>query len=242
MSDDRAVSNVIGFVLAFSMILLGSGLVYTVGLSALTEVQTAEQVNNAERAFVALSGSVGDLQRGDAPVRSGEVRLGGGTLRVADAGTVTVSVEGGGPPPNTYETDPGRLVYRLGDESISYTLGGVVRTSGEASVLREPPPIVCAGDRAVVSLVTVEAANGTPAVSGSGSVLVVAAHRSTDLREARSADTGEVDVTLTVERHPDAWGRHLTANGWVRESDDTFRCSAGTVYVREVAIETSLLR
>jgi FlaG/FlaF family flagellin (archaellin) len=54
-SDERGVSELIGYVLAFSIVVASVGAVYAGGLGAAMEFQQDERETNAERAFVALA-------------------------------------------------------------------------------------------------------------------------------------------------------------------------------------------
>ena len=73
--DRRGVSETIGFVLVFSLIVLTVGVVLTVGYGGLQDARDAERVNNAERAFDVLADNVEDITHRGAPSRGTEVRL-----------------------------------------------------------------------------------------------------------------------------------------------------------------------
>ncbi|TKX76356.1 hypothetical protein EXE53_32325, partial [Halorubrum sp. SD626R] len=86
-SDDRGVSNVVGYVLVFSLVTVTIGTVFTVGLAGVEDRQEAARLANVERAFEVLDDNVRDIQRYDDPSRSTEIRMNGGRLAVADPTT-----------------------------------------------------------------------------------------------------------------------------------------------------------
>lgn len=80
--DNRAVSEVVGFVLTFSLVTMAIAIVFTAGFGGLQDTQQAEQVNNVERAFDVLDTNVQEVQRQEAPSRATEMRLSGGAAGV----------------------------------------------------------------------------------------------------------------------------------------------------------------
>jgi hypothetical protein len=87
---DRAVSDVIGYVLVFSLIIATVGIVTAVGFSTIEDRQRDERINNVERAFDVFAANVEDVYRGGAPSRATEIRLSGGTLQYGEPVTITV--------------------------------------------------------------------------------------------------------------------------------------------------------
>ena len=55
---DRAVSDVLGYVLIFSLITSSVGVVYVAGYGSLDSLRNAERFNNAERAFDVLDSNL----------------------------------------------------------------------------------------------------------------------------------------------------------------------------------------
>ncbi|RLM84024.1 hypothetical protein D3D01_22575, partial [Haloarcula sp. Atlit-7R] len=62
--NDRAISESLGFVFVFSIIVLSLGLVSTVGFSQIEEVRNDQQLENAERSFRIVAQNIEELQTG----------------------------------------------------------------------------------------------------------------------------------------------------------------------------------
>jgi len=76
-SDERGVSDVVGYVLIFSLIVATVGVVTTVGFSTLEDRQDAERVNNVERAFDVFANNMENVYRDGAPSRGDGDAAGG---------------------------------------------------------------------------------------------------------------------------------------------------------------------
>lgn len=224
--DDRAVSEVVGFVLTFSLVTMTIAIVFTAGFGGLQDAQQAEQVNNVERAFDVLDTNVQEVGRHGAPSRATEMRLSGGRLGFGDPTTVVIKVtdQEGNVQTTTIETRP--LVYANGDTEIAYELGAIVRTDGGGSVMLTDPGYILNDNRSVVPLLITTKPSDQTAISGHRTVLVHGSHQHTDLLVPSTTDK----VTVMVESpRVDAWERYFdrTAErrgvGSVSRTDDTVK-------------------
>jgi len=239
LSDDRGVSELIGYVLAFSIVVASVGAVYAGGLGAAMEFQQDERETNAERAFVALAESLNDLQRGDAPARNGEIRLAEGTLSVADGPNVSIAVNRSGGSLEIYEGEVGALTYAVGETQVAYVAGGVVREDNGAGSIAASPPFACTDERAVVSLVTITAGDANTR-AGQGSVLIEAQRRATRVLYPSTSNTSVDAVTVSIDENSDAWTRHLSEEGWTA-AGNTLTCETDRVVVRRTTVRIDFL-
>ena len=90
--DRRGVSETVGFVLVFSLVLLTVGTVLTVGYAGLQDARDAERVNNAERAFDVLANNIEDITARGAPSRGTEIRL--AEASIGPGAPVTMNISG----------------------------------------------------------------------------------------------------------------------------------------------------
>lgn len=246
--DDRAVSETLGFILTFSVVVASVGVVYTAGFGAVTDLQDAEQDANAARAIGAMAESFGDVERGDAPAQAGEVRLGGSRLRLADAERMTVTVTGGGAEYN-HTSRPRALVFSDEDAAVSYVSGMVIRTdtTEDGDVLGrslvERPSFACRPEQATVSLVVLRGPRGRadPNVRTDGSVLVTGSEESrTLLYPSVGTSPNASTVAIDVGAYADAMEESMTEAGWTR-SGDSYTCSTERVYVTRVLLRVSFV-
>jgi hypothetical protein len=236
---DRAVSDVVGYVLIFSTLIISVGLVSVLGVGALTDFNEHESDASARRGMETLGTNFNDLQSGDV-ARASEIRLAGGTVSLTDGPTVDVEVDGGGGLSKTY--DVGALEYAGNERRFSFTNGAVIQRSEDHSRLLRPPAFLCSNERAVVSIVTI--ASDHRSVSKDGSVTIHA--RSTASRLEFPDDTTDSaadanEVTVTVDSDGGAWRSYFERHPHWSGSGDTYSCTAETVYVRETVVDIRFL-
>ncbi|MFB6085131.1 MAG: hypothetical protein ABEJ94_12890 [Halorientalis sp.] len=256
--SNRALSNVVGFVLAFAVIVSAVGFVSVFGVGVLENVQQAEQEDNAELALNALANNFDEVVRGDAPRRSSVVDLNGGSLYVRNETKITVTVEHGGTAsPAVYEIYPGTIQFDTGpgnDERIVYQNGAVLRgntRAGGAAVVENQPRMVCRENVAILSLVRLnESVNvgyggGTVRITGTRERTVLLYPRNTTgVQNATSATTVTVEFSAVFDR---GWVNYLVTQGqaWEKTGTGTVRCDVGPdgrVYVRKTVLNVTASR
>jgi hypothetical protein len=142
MRGDRAVSDVIGYVLVFSLVSLTVAVVSVAGVSALEDARNNEQINNAERAFDVLADNMADIHNEGVPSRATEMSLAEAALSTQTTATINVSGWSGTGTNFTVvrESDvvvweaqggpPTRIVYAFGTVLRSQRDGGTVQRAG----------------------------------------------------------------------------------------------------------------
>ena len=205
--NERAVSDVVGYVLVFSLIVVTVGVVTTVGFSTLDDRQTAEQINNAERAFDVFASNVENIYRDGAPSRATEMRLSGGTLQYGDPVTITIQDANNSNVNHTVQTIP--LVYSEGDTEIVYVAGGVIRNDRGSSVMLREPPFRIDSERTLLPLIQTTVFPDLTTVSVDGTVRITATSiERASIPIAELSDADEIRITVTSTRD-DAWVRYF---------------------------------
>ena len=223
------------------MILLMVGLVYTAGTSALTDLKTAEQTENAEYAVEALAETLGTLERGD-PARTSELRIGGGSFGVTEGTTLDISVAGTAPFSRSLTLNG--LSYRREETTVAVSGGAVIRTDRDAAVMLREPSFVCTPDRAVISVVTMTNAGDTERIGTSGSVVVEARTVNQTLLypdDPSAVASNATSVTVTpAGPYADGWTEYFEAHPQWSSTGSGYRCTTSAVYVRRTAIGVRL--
>lgn len=205
--DSRGVSEVIGFVLVFSLVLGTISMVYVGGFSALTDTRDGERVNNAERAMDVLADNFQQLGRGEAPRRATEIKLSDAQLTVDQRYGIEVNVSGS---PSITSSRP--VTYHSGTGTrISYEHGAIIRVddAGGAVMLREPD-YQFSEERTVIR--HIELRGGGQNLGGTQTVLVRA---DLSMRSIQYPATGgDSDVTgetmnVTLQTAPERTGPWL---------------------------------
>lgn len=215
---DRGVSETIGFVLIFALIVTTLGIVYTTGMAGLTDARDVERVNNAERAFDVLADNIETITQRNAPSRATEVKLADARLGVERTERIQVSVGD-----EEIDTASGTLVYDSGTGSeVVYGGGAVVRGDQTGDVMVRHPSFVIDDDRMVLQLIELYGVE-TTAVSGDRTVLV-RAERTGELHYSNAAVDEEVEISVKTE-YTNAWEAYLESVGGSCDVDETVICS-----------------
>ncbi len=219
-TDRRGVSEVLGFVLVFSLVVASVGIVYTVGVGGLQDVRDAERVTNAERAFDVLAENNDAVLRGEAPSRGTEIQLADADLRVADPVVMNVT---GTTADGTDETITGDrrlhpVEYSAGDERLRYVGGAVIRESGDGAVMLRDPPFVLEDTRALIPLYETRPGDRT-AVGGDVTTRVRIFRTAPPTVQVPDRER-YVNVTVRMNTtSPEPWAEYFEGQG--------FACSTG---------------
>lgn len=216
MTDDRGVSEVIGFVLVFSLITMTIAIVFTAGLGGLQDAQQAEQVNNVERAFDVMGDNLAKVQSQQAPSRTTEVKLLDGSIGLQDETTITVRVIDKETGETKTDEETGEKIERTvtsrpivysdgGSRSIVYEGGAIFRTDGESSVMLREPRHIRDEERIVLPVVVTDGSQTS--LSGGGTVLIAGEGQSWNVDDYSDA-TGTVQIEIESPRS-DAWARYF---------------------------------
>lgn len=218
-ADSRGVSEVIGFVLVFGLVVASVGAVYAFGMGELQDVRDYERVNNAERAFEVFADNVDDVARRGAPSRGTELKLADSTLGYGET-TVNVTLDATPATPGANannSTGPVALspvVMAVGDAGeVRYASGAVLRTDGEGPPrMVHDPDFVFDDDRVVVQLVR-STPRGTAQLGGQR----IARIRTVRTSRLALLTRTETDVTLRFDvssPYASAWGDYLESEGF----------------------------
>lgn len=210
-STDRAVSDVVGYVLIFSLIVATVGVVTTVGFGTLDDRQDAERINNVERAFDVFANNMENVYRDGAPSRATEMRLAGGTLSHGEPVTITIETDDD----ETVTVVSRPLVYSDDNSEIVYAAGAVLRSDDGGSVMLKEPPFRADRPTALIPLIETFRTSGPNTVSVDGAIRVTSSARTVNTTVSNAfADADDYRITVDSPRTT-AWTRYF-------ESQDGF--------------------
>ncbi len=236
-ATDRGVSDTLGFILIFSVIVTSIGITYAFGVPAVGDLQEHQQSESAITAFRALAVGLDDIQHDRAPSRAMDLDLGGRTLGISDETTLEIRIND-----STVATIDGALVYGGGRATeIAYHGGGVLRQDNGVGAFRSDPRLYCANGRVLVSVV--ELRSSQQAVYTQRSVRVRAVRQGVQTQEVTG---GEVQIKATG-KYAEAWQAEFRQRSdetaWTYdESTGTMECTASEGLVRETRIDIQLIR
>jgi len=243
--DDRAVSDLVGFILVFALVVSVVAIISVTGLSTLESARDTEQTNNAERAFEVLSDNVDDVVERGAPSRATEISLDDATVRLGDPIQVEVRDPNASDPTflenRTFKPRP--VIYDAGGTQLVYVMGAVFRVERGGGVVLEPWHPVLERDRTFLPVVNTASATGSGQSVQASTVLVRALANSRRLKVAN--ESGQFDnvwINVTSPRR-DLWQDMLESHSELSCSatgPETVKCQLGYVPNRIYVVDYRL--
>lgn len=235
--SERAVSEVVSYILVFALIVSAVGIVSVSGLSTLQDVRNDEQINNAERAFDVLSDNLADIHRRNAPSRATEISLDQAKLSTGDNVTMTVTVSNSTGPARSDQWRLRPIVYSGSeDRQLVYEAGAIFRTSGSGSdgIRVQNPPFVVSRNRVLISIPGTNRPN-RQAISGT-TVLVRGQNDGRSVAfNGTALDIETVNVTLDGTPRAGLWEAYFEGRGFQCDVSGTDRVDCD--YAPETTIQ-----
>ncbi|AHG00820.1 hypothetical protein HALLA_09340 [Halostagnicola larsenii XH-48] len=241
--DERAVTELVGFVLVFGTVVLAVALVSVVGVQSLDLHDQHQSAREVDRALIGLAGDFDDIARYEGVhERTHQLPVRGGRIETGESGPrVDLAVEHG----DRIETESwqlGSLVYEDGSTAVAYEGGGVFRLSnmGERTPVVEPR-LACTDGIALVSLVTIAEDGGSYRSDGPIPITATetgASYRKTfsDVRSLEVAvDTDGTDAHGWEGAFDEEWVR--TSEGWACSGSNDDPIDRLSVHVVELDVE-----
>jgi hypothetical protein len=217
-SDSRAVREVVGYILIFSLIFTTVGLVSVAGIPTFDDARESEQKQNAERAFDVLNTNLAEVYDRGAPSRATELSADDGTVETGDPITFNVTVEDGSGITNSTEADINPIIFSgLGRTKFVYEGGAVFRDQPDSDVMLREPPFKVTDDRVFLPLV--ETYSNSLQSTGGGTVLVRA--EATDRSVDIARESEQLNITVSNSPREAAWKRYF-------EEELGMSCTTGT--------------
>lgn len=210
---DRAVSELVGFVIVFGIVIGSVGILYVVGFQSMDGYQQDAKIQTADRAFEALADTVNDIQRNDGiRARTSEITLREGTISVEEGGTeLTISVSGARSDWK-WSGSLGALTYESGGSTIAYEGGGVFRGEANGTLDVKDPIVRCGEDAVVVSVVAID--GSPPTVTSPDGIAIEASRVDTETRTFSSTTDIDVDIDVVDSPYENGWTNVLERNGF----------------------------
>jgi len=245
-ADGRGLSDVLGYVLVFSLVVTSVLLVTVGGLSAVENARDAERAQNAERAFDVVANNFAAVYERDAPSRSTELDLADSEIFYNSNSSITV--RGGGQELISRNVRPVEMNV-VGGRSVVYEGGAVFRENRDEISMVRPPPFLLTGGQVHLPVIQTTA----PTIESAGSTTVLLRGVSTNRSVLTAGDEsslgfGQVTVEISSPRF-EAWERYFTGEGLdctTFPATETVSCaldldSTFSMYVTLQQIEMSLI-
>jgi len=210
--DENGVSEVVGFILVFSIITLAIAIIYVVGYPAIEDSKDRTQLKNMEKNFIVLQSNIEMVAFGESPVKMMRMELGGGTITVNGSdGAITVRTTNGG---EIFNDLVGTVTYGMkGRREIIYENGGIwSRYPSGGSVGVSDPRINLRKDLnntryLVISIVKINSSTSSTGGKGTVTLTIENSDPLTPIpRIDRAGGTAWINITSDVAP---AWKRYF---------------------------------
>jgi hypothetical protein len=245
--DDRGVSEVVAFTLTFSLIIATISILFSGGILSLNDLRVSEQVNTADQSMERVASIQRSLHEGEAPRRSVDVGLAGGSLELRDS-SIDISVsDSSGTTLYDDSVNVGSFEYVLNRvDSVISVENGVLfrRDESGGTLIRTRPPMRCTDTVAVVS--TLELAGSVSTASGGSVEVNVRRVRGgldypNDVSTDAAADAANVTIDVRDSRNENGWRQFFqdSSQEW-DGSDGVYYCDGvDRVYVYKTTVDIS---
>lgn len=224
IKSNRAVSEVIGYVIIFGIVMLSIGMIYAVGFPVLKSSTDATQFQSIEQGFLILQTDLFKVALDQAPVRT--TKLGtaeGGSLRTDPAAcNLTIEITHSGTRVN-HSILMGNIEFNSRVGSVACENGAVVVKYQAGSVMLSNPRMFNSTDQGDILFSLVKINDSCSSFGGGIAQVTISNPRFNESVFNTPAVYQNGELRLKFEsRYADAWGRFISD-----EFDTTFDPTTG---------------
>jgi len=200
--NEEAVSEVIGFIFIFGIVILSMSTIYVLGFPALQKSMDDTVFESTEQNFIVLQSYMKMVGFDQVPTQSLKIRLQGATLSVTQKSNLTIEYDS---KTLTYVT--GEIEYTKNDNYLTYENGGVWKRYPEGSLMVSTPRIYTGKiNGSNITTIGVVLAHGESFQSGSGISILKMEHNDSSIINPPNL----VNVTLIINsRYASDWRKFL---------------------------------
>jgi hypothetical protein len=206
--DDSGVSESLGYILVFAIVLTGIAGIVFFGVTMLNDAKDRNNFQNVEQGLTVVQSDLKRVAIEKAPVKTTKLHVEGGTLSTNfESSSIRVDFNG-----NVYDSIIGNITYYsdTGLKKLSIENGGLWESSGDPWGDRgiAPPRVFSSSenDAIVINVIRLDGTNS--AFSGSGTTSLIMEYLGN--RVLNYTSPVPADVTITVNTaYPNAWSRFI---------------------------------
>lgn len=222
-NNEEAVSEVIGFIYIFGIVILSMSLIFVMGYPVLQSSMDQSIFESTTQSFIVLQSNIKMVGFDQVPVKTMKMQLNGATLSVIRNSNITISNESG----VLYKGEAGGIEYQKNDKSLIFENGGVWKKYPEGTITVSNPRIYTGTDKTTginYTTIGIVSVNGESSTGGQGIALINMAYNDSSLIQ----NVYPVNVTLIINSTFAAdWGKYLNNIGFdtIILSDSSFTAS-----------------
>lgn len=200
MRKSKGVSEVVGYLLVFAIVVTIVSFVYASGMPMVERTKETSALQSMETVFITLQSNIKKVALAQSPVRTMKLNLVKGSVSAKEnAGNITVNGQ-------TFQF--GNIEYSLGAHKIVYENGAVIESTHGGSIIISEPPIFFTNDSGNAHVfISVINASGTFSAGG-GIAEMQMLHENTTVIYTNNG-VSSVNIDITGSSYRDAWERYL---------------------------------
>ncbi|WP_370574217.1 hypothetical protein [Methanomethylovorans sp.] len=205
---DSAVSETVGYILMFSIVILSMSFIYTMGYPVLQKNIGSSVFENAEQSFIVLQSHMKRVAFDQAPVKVMKIKLHSSTISISNGSSIVISYDN-----NSLSYDTGKIEFSKDEKLLAYENGGVWKQNSPLEVLMVSQPPIYTGRVNNINTTTIGiiSIKGHRSMAGSGIASIIMKHKNSSLI---TSDT-PVNVTVQINSiYSSQWAKYLEENGF----------------------------
>ncbi|MFW6185755.1 MAG: DUF7289 family protein [Halobacteriota archaeon] len=230
MRDDRGVSNQVGLILIFGLVIIAMGMIYSGTKPIVEGAVNSNHEMEMEQAFDLLYTNLKKVTFEGVPVRVTEMRTYQGSITVSNSSYIIF---------DNSTIKLGRVTYEQGDREIIVEDGGVFEKYETAILVNKEPAMLTSGNTTVLPIISLQDADSTSSTSGKGVLRI-------RLTKLGSGTFEASNKTITINSSlNDKWTEILENNNFsVTENGDTIRatCNSEKLLISYTSVKVEMLR
>ena len=150
--NKRGVSEVIGYLLTFGIVVAVVAVIYASGMPVVEETKDKSAFQSMETSFMTLQNNIKKVAFGQSPLRTMKFNLIKGSVGANDnaGNSITVTTDEG-----IYPFQFGNIEYTIGTRKVVYELGAVIESTPGGSIIISDPPIFNSSGDVFISVMNV---------------------------------------------------------------------------------------
>ena len=209
--NDAAVSETVGFILMFSIVILSMSTIYILGYPILQEHIESSVFENAQQSFIVLQSDMKRVAFEQLPMKTMKIKLHSSTLSIDDRSSIFIGYNDGNS--HSYNYSTGEIEFTKNGNILTYENGGLWMKQHPSGTIMLSKPLIYTAEINNENMTTIGVIdiNGRQSTGGNGVVSINMEHNSSNLIKPPN----KVDVTVTINSvYAREWGRYLEENGF----------------------------
>ncbi|MCD1294136.1 hypothetical protein CUJ83_03900 [Methanocella sp. CWC-04] len=209
-SDERAVSEAIGYVIIFGMVITCIGIVLVSGDQVIKDTEARTSFQGVEQSFNVLASDLTKTALESSPVKTTRIKFDMGSLRLEpDDNMLVVKFPSGGAVP-IYSGNYGSVRFESSrnDRAISLENGAIVEEYSISSIMSKPPRMYYSPDSKTLMITVIDLKGERAAVGNSALCSIQMKYSGSELIDI-SGPENTVEICVMTNA-TDAWKSYFT--------------------------------